>query len=333
MEELENFTGYIENQNMEEIVEFTSNTMESTNKISENHSVSSDLGTKVVDTFKWGIDSVVGESISVTDMVVNETMRFIELATPYVITIISAILIYFVGKLIATIIRKLVNKFLVATKVDKMGEKAWINKFREVIGIEMPVSWVLSSIVYYVIYISVIIAVLEKLWFSIVTDIIKDLVAYIPNIFTALVILIFGSIVANFIKELVLRVSKTGGISYSELLSKIAYFLTMMFIVIVSVEQLKLNIDIITNNLTIIIWTICLLIAISSGFAIKNIVSNIVSSTYLKKSLKLGSKFELDWISGEIKEITSTNVVVKTSNGTVYIPSEKVLNNTFTVGK
>lgn len=291
------------------------------------------IGNNVIDNIKWGTDAVVLWTISSSWKVMNESSRIIEIITPYIITFVSAIIIYFVWKFIAWILKKLFLKMFEKIWVDKFLKKTGIDKLKDIAWIDSSYSVIFSNIIYYVIYIAVIIAVLDKLWFNVVTDLIVNLINYIPNILIALTILILWTYVSNFIKELVTRVANWWGIQYDKLLWKISYFISMMFIVIVSIEQLQINIDIITNNLTIIIWSLCLISSIILGLALKWVATNVVSSTYLKNTIKKWDEIEIFDVSWEVSEINSTQLVVKTWKWKVYIPSEHVLNNIYTIQK
>ncbi len=285
----------------------------------------------VVTTGVSGVNSVVNEWFLATDRVVNESMRMIELATPYAITFVSAVLIYIIGKFIAGILRRLVLKVLKKTGFDNIVAKSGANKLKEAAGIQASFSEIFSNIVYYIVYISVIIAVLEKLGFNVVTDAMTDLVAYIPSIIVALIIIIIGTMISNFIKEVVTRISETGGLSYSKTLGNVAYSLSMVFIFLIAIQQLQIDISILTNNLTLVIATFCFIIAVAGSFATKSIATNILATTYLKNNISKGDTIEVGDVSGKIIDITSTNIVVEGKWGKVYLPSDSVFNGTYTV--
>ncbi|PSF39110.1 hypothetical protein C7H19_02255 [Aphanothece hegewaldii CCALA 016] len=117
--------------------------------------------------------------------------------------ILKAVLIGTVGWLIARIVRGIVTNLLSATGVDRIGAKFGL---RRTTG-GQSLSWLLGTIVYVLILIPTAIAALDALQIEAISvpaiAMLNQILSAIPQIFTAVIILIIAYVVGRFVGELV----------------------------------------------------------------------------------------------------------------------------------
>jgi hypothetical protein len=121
----------------------------------------------------------------------------------FIPNIVAALIIFFVGKLVAVIVREVVVNFLSAAGADTRAEKAGLAKM---LGYN-KVSQIGGVIVYLFILIPVVIAAIDSLQIRVIsqpmTDMLARILAAVPSILVAAVILIVGYAIARFVKGLV----------------------------------------------------------------------------------------------------------------------------------
>ena len=121
--------------------------------------------------------------------------------------ILMASLIAAVGWLVARIVRQITISFLTAFGADRLGQKAGI-------GEERSLSEILGNIIFYAIMIVVAIAALDALNIDAIsaplTAMLTDILAFIPGLLGAIVILVLayyiGRMVANLVRDLLANV-------------------------------------------------------------------------------------------------------------------------------
>lgn len=137
----------------------------------------------------------------------------------FIPNIVAAVIIFFVGKLIATIVREVVVNFLSAAGADARAEKLGIDKM---VG-QKKVSQISGLIVYLFIIIPVVIAAIDSLQIKAIsepmTNMLARILAVVPALLVALIILGVGYAVARFVKKLV--ESFLGGIGFDRLPEKL----------------------------------------------------------------------------------------------------------------
>lgn len=117
--------------------------------------------------------------------------------------IIKAIVIGLIGWLLARVVRGIVTNLLVAVGTDRLGSRIGLSRS---IG-QQPLSWIIGTIVYVLILIPTAIAALEALQIRSISQpaaaMLNQILNTIPQIFTAAVILVFGYVIGQLVKELV----------------------------------------------------------------------------------------------------------------------------------
>ncbi|NEO86509.1 MAG: mechanosensitive ion channel [Spirulina sp. SIO3F2] len=120
--------------------------------------------------------------------------------------IFGAVLIGFVGWLIAQVVRRVVTNLLAATGVDQTGAKFGFTGGEE----NQKVSWILGTVVYVLVLIPVAISALQALKIEAISEpaiaMLEQVLATLPQIATAAAVLGVAYIAGNYISEFVTTV-------------------------------------------------------------------------------------------------------------------------------
>ena len=136
----------------------------------------------------------------------------------YIPNVIAAIIILMVGGLVAKIIRQLIAPILKKLNVDKLQEKAGISTSENA-----TISSVISYVIYVIILIPVIIAALQALNITAISNpaiaMLNTMFGMLPNIFVAIALVVIGTIVARIAGKLLAQI--LSGLGTDSILKKI----------------------------------------------------------------------------------------------------------------
>ena len=124
--------------------------------------------------------------------------------------LVGFLLILIIGYFIAKAIAKLVDGVLERVGFDRMVERGGIGGALE--SSRFDASDILGKLVFYVLFLFVLQLAFGVFGPNPVSELIKGLVAYLPNVFVAIVIVVIGAAVAAAVKEIV--EASLGGLSY-----------------------------------------------------------------------------------------------------------------------
>lgn len=179
--------------------------------------------------------------------------------------IVGALLILIVGWIIAGVIGGLITRLAQAIRVDTVADKVGINTFLQRSGTTMRASNIFGEILKWVIRLVFVEMAAEQIGMPQVTAIINQILAFIPNIVVAIVILGVGAFVGQLLGGVVRGFSSESGIGSPDLLARLTSVAILAFAAIAALNQLQIA-PVVVNTLYIgLVGAIALALGLSFG--------------------------------------------------------------------
>ena len=183
----------------------------------------------------------------------------------FVPQLLAAMVLLFVGWLIANLVRTGVMKLLDMLRFDSLAEKTGIEAFLKQGHLDVSLSRILAKLAYWVIIFIVIVTVANSLGLHMVADLFNKVVLYIPNIIVAILVLVFGILVARFINRMVFAYLNNIGVQGALTISTLAEYAVIIFVIFVALEQLAIGTTLLTAAFQIGFGAIGLAFALAFG--------------------------------------------------------------------
>lgn len=194
--------------------------------------------------------------------------------------LIAAIIILVIAWIVGRIVGKLVSTGLDKIGVDDALRKTVIGKSIESSGTSIP--HVFDLIIRWFIYIIGIMAAVNVLGIPMLTSFAQSVVLYIPNLIAALIVLIIGFIFADIVGDLIKTTADDSEIPYMGVFSAAIEVFLYFIVIIVALDQLKINTSIIYVFATALAWGIAIGagvgLGIALGFGLKDRVPRFLES-------------------------------------------------------
>ncbi|MCM8781651.1 MAG: hypothetical protein NC828_01135 [Candidatus Omnitrophica bacterium] len=195
----------------------------------------------------------------------------------YVPNVIAAIVILVVGLFLSKILANIIVRILKFSKIDVVSEKSGFAKMLEVGEIRSSLSEIIGTIVYWLFVLIVAVTAAQALKFTAAVGLMSKLIAYIPNIISALLVLAVGSFLASILGSFVSTAAKNAGVKKANLLTQIVKTILIIFAIAIALEQLRVGKGIVTQAVSIILLSIGAGFAIAFGLGCKDIVAKWVN--------------------------------------------------------
>ena len=181
----------------------------------------------------------------------------------FVPKLLGFLAILIIGYFIAKIIAKVVDKVLERVGFDKAVEKGGMRK--ALANSKLDPSDILSKIVFYALFLIVLTYAFNVFGPNPVSDLLASVIAFLPKIFIAIVILVVTAAIATAARELV--VATLGGLSYGKMLGNLAAGAILFIGLFMVLDQLQIAEDIVQTLFTAILAVIAgsAIIAIGGG--------------------------------------------------------------------
>jgi small-conductance mechanosensitive channel len=195
----------------------------------------------------------------------------------YIPQLIGAIIILIVGYIVAKILQAVVSRVLQAIGFDSWMERGGIKQFLDRAQTRETPATVMGKLVFWFVFIIAIVMATDALGIRQVSAVLSQLIAYIPNVIAAVLILILAALLANFLASIV------RGATGSDLLSNIARYAIIVYAAFAALTQLGIAVQLTAPTFLIILGAVALAAAIAFGFGAQGVARDIVEKAYERR--------------------------------------------------
>ena len=261
------------------------------------------------------------------ELILSSTESFVSAIANGVPTFFGAITMLLVGWVLARSLSFIIRKLLRNLKFDSLAERPPFAEYIERANIKTKPSQLVGKFVYWIIYLIFIVNAADTVGLDVVSEQFSRLIAFLPQLFSALVIFIMGLYVITFIRDFIRAATASLGMSAGKFISGIVFYWFFTMLILTTLGQIGVDTSVISDNLSIIIGAVLLSFAISYGFASREILSNILASFFSKRIFEIGQHIEMGDLRGEIIDIGTISIKIKTESEEIIVPTQQLINN------
>lgn len=241
----------------------------------------------------------------------------------YLPRVIGAFFLVLFGRFIAKKLKKLLIRIISKTGVDRYGESLNDIDFIHKSNMNISISGIIGGFLYYIVLLMFIVTAVEVLNMEAVSEMVQNLIHYIPSLLSGLLILIVGALLANYIKNVVYTACSSMGIPSAGIISNVVFYILFISVAMSALDQAQFETQIISNNLTIVLGGIVMAFAIGYGLASKQMVANQLNALYHKNEFEIGQRIKIGEMEGTIVEMSSNNVILESADKKIVIPFKR----------
>jgi len=205
---------------------------------------------------------------------------FFQQMAEFLPSLIGALLILIIGWIVAKIFRSLAVKFLKLIKFNVVTEKAKVDQFLADGGIKRSAIQIIGSLFYWLIMLIVLLTAFNSLGLSAASELFNQVFLFIPNIIVAVLVLILGLFLANLISQVVVTYLKNIEIDNAEAMGKLTNYAIIVFVISISLTQLNIGKELISNFLLIVFGALCLALALAFGIGGKEWAAGVINKYF-----------------------------------------------------
>ncbi len=179
--------------------------------------------------------------------------------------LLTALVLLFIGWIIAKLVRSGVKRLLALAHFDQLAEKTGVEEFLKHGDMHITFAGIISEVCYWLVLLIVLVTVSSSLGLTAVADLFNRVALYLPNIVVAVLIIIFGTLLARFINRMVFAWLRNLGVDGALTISTIAEYAVQVFAIFVALEQLAIGTRLLTTAFAILFGSICLALALAFG--------------------------------------------------------------------
>ncbi|MEK7582444.1 MAG: hypothetical protein AAB452_01105 [Patescibacteria group bacterium] len=205
------------------------------------------------------------EVVSAPDVVRTSLLTLWSGVAGYAPRIVAALIVFLVGWLIAVLLAKLAYHLVRVLHIDNALSKIGLKEAWERSGFHLSSAMFFYEIVKWFFVIVFLMAAANILGLDQVSEFLRTVVLYIPNVIVAAIILLIGILVAKFLESTVRASVRTAGLASSNFLGSLTKWAVFIFSMLIALVQLRVADDVIRIVIMGLIAALSLALGLSFG--------------------------------------------------------------------
>ena len=205
------------------------------------------------------------EVVAASDIVRNSLLTLWGGVALFLPQFIAAIVVFLVGWLIAELLGKLAYHVVKILHVDNALSKVGFRQAWERSGFKLDTPMLFYELVKWFFVVVFLMAATNILGLVQVSEFLRTVVFYLPNVIVAMVILLIGILVAKFSEGLVKASVKAAGLMSANFLGALTKWAVFVFSLLIALAQLKVADDIVKIIITGLIAASALAMGLAFG--------------------------------------------------------------------
>lgn len=198
-----------------------------------------------------------------TDIFQGPLFELWETVIAYLPNLLGAIVIFLLGIIVAVVLCSAVEQVIKLLRIDELAQKLEIKSQFERAGIPLHIGRLLGWIVKWFFIIVALIAATDILGWDQLTEYLQKIVLFIPNVIIAVIILLAGILLGNFVQRIVKSAVEAARLASANFLSGVSKWAIFIFSFMAAMVQLEIAPDLIRVLFTGLVF----MIALAGGLA------------------------------------------------------------------
>lgn len=194
--------------------------------------------------------------------------------------ILAFALILLIGWFLATLVEKVVAGILRTVHFNNLARRSGFADFVQRLGIETDASGFIGEVAKWFVRLIALVVAFDALGLPAVSDVLRQLLLWLPNLVVAVVMLVIGGLAANALANLVRASTSKAGFSNPNAIAKVAQVAVWAFAIVVAVNQLGIAQTLVNTLFMAVVGAMALAAGLAFGLGGRDTAAEIVRNVY-----------------------------------------------------
>ncbi len=236
-------------------------------------------------------------------------------------TLVAGLLLLIIGWAAARLVQAVLVGLLRRLRFDRLAERAGAARVLGDLGMDPSASNLLARLVYWLVLLVFILAAAESLGIRGVTAALEGLVAFLPKVLAAGLILLLGAVVARLVGKALGTSVGQAGIKGGLAFGQAVRYLILIFVVVLALGQLGVETTLLVATATALIASAALALAVAFGWGSRDLARNIMAGLHVREEFAIGQRLGVEDYHGRLESIGPLKSVLETEDGRVSLPN------------
>jgi hypothetical protein len=198
--------------------------------------------------------------------------------------LIAFAVILIVGWFIASLIAKGVSAVLRAVRFNDLAHRSGFSGFVQSMGVHTDSAGLIANVAKWFVRLIALVVAFDALGLPAVSEVLQQLLLWLPNLVVALVILVLAGLAANAVSSIVRGATAEAGFSNPGMLATVARFAIWTFAIVIAINQLGIATTLVNTLFMGFVGALALATGLAFGLGGRDTAARIVSNWYAQSS-------------------------------------------------
>jgi len=244
--------------------------------------------------------------------------------------LVGALIVLLIGWLLAWLAQRVARRVLARLGFDRLAERAGVTDVLTRAGITRLASHLVGRAIYWLLLLTFLMVAVESLGLATAAAALQALVAYLPRVLGAAIVLVGGAIIGQFLGKGTQALAAGSGVEFHAALGRAVQYIVLAMAAILAVDQLGLNMTLLNNVLGNLLTVAGAALALAFALGSREAVRNLLAGFYAKDLFEIGQTVEVDGYRGTLEAFGPLKAVLTTAEGHVTVPNSVLMDRCVT---
>ncbi len=190
--------------------------------------------------------------------------------------LIGFVVIIVVGWIVAALLAKAIAALLRKARFNQLAERSGFADFVSKSGADTDSSGMIAAIAKWFVRLIVLVVAFDALGLPAVSEVLRDLLLWLPNLAVALVVLVIGGLAANAVSKLVRGATAEAGLDNPDFLARVASWAVWAFTIVVAVNQIGVATTLVNTLFMAVVGAFALALGLSFGLGGREAAADVI---------------------------------------------------------
>ena len=217
---------------------------------------------------------------SFTDTLIDSFRNALSMVLSAIPRILGFIIIVAIGWFVSSLLARAVTGLLRAIRFDELMQRSGLAEFTNKMGTGLDSAGIIAGLVKWLTRIVVLLVAFDVLGLPAVSDVMRQLLLWLPNLVVAIFVLFIGGIAARALGNIIRGATAEAGFANPETLANVVRTTVWAFAIVVAINQLGIATNLITTLFTGFVSALAIALGLAFGLGGRDLASRTLENWY-----------------------------------------------------
>lgn len=240
-------------------------------------------------------------------------------------SLLATFLILGIGWLVSKGVEIAAVRVLRRFGLDEASSRLGLDRVLARAGVASPPSRITARLLFWVLMLTFVLSAVETLGLTAVTSTIDRLIAFLPDVIAAGLILVLGLLLARFSRSVVGSAAAAANVGEAVRLGAATQSLVVVVVSVLALQQLGVDTQILTTIIAVGIAAAGVTLGLAFALGARPVVAHILAGHFLRQSLSPGDSVEVAGRRGIVERVGPVETTFRDGERRWSMPNSKLL--------